>query len=114
MKRFAAKLLFQYRVVVDGPQGKIRICEERIVTFLATSPSAALKTAAGKGTKAKRNYLNDEGNKVFFEFVGVMDLLKLGSECEPDEVWYDINKRMLPMERRRSILPSRAALLSRA
>jgi len=24
------------------------------------------------------------------EFVGVLDLLDLGPECGPDEVWYDI------------------------
>jgi len=42
---------------------------------------------------------------VFFEFVGVTDLLKLGLECEADEVWYDIVQKLKPMERRRELVP---------
>ena len=42
---------------------------------------------------------------MFFEFVGVTDLLKLGLECEADEVWYDIVQKLKPMERRRELIP---------
>jgi hypothetical protein len=42
---------------------------------------------------------------VHFEFVGVLDLLELGVECDADEVWYDIVERVRPMERRHAILP---------
>ncbi len=55
--------------------------------------------------KAQLKYKNSDGNAVHFEFVGVMDLLELGLECEPDEVWYDIRDRLLPMERRDRLLP---------
>jgi hypothetical protein len=42
---------------------------------------------------------------VRFEFVGVLDLLELGLECEADEVWYDTRQMLTPMERRESLIP---------
>jgi hypothetical protein len=42
---------------------------------------------------------------VHFEYVGVLDLLRLGPECEEDEVWYDIKIMKLPKERARKVLP---------
>jgi hypothetical protein len=35
----------------------------------------------------------------------VLDLLHLGVECEPNEVWYTIRQRVRPMERRSSLIP---------
>ena len=49
---------------------------------------------------------NDEGHTVYFEFIGVMDLLCLGAECDDDEVWYDIRERLLPMERSDVFVPA--------
>ncbi|MGO4774396.1 hypothetical protein AB4084_02530, partial [Lysobacter sp. 2RAB21] len=54
--------------------------------------------------------LNSDGNPVFFEFVGVMDLLGLGVECDDDEVWYDIVVRKQPMERAAQLLPDESEL----
>ena len=34
-----------------------------------------------------------------------MDLLDIGIECGPDEVWYDITTRKRPMERRDELIP---------
>jgi hypothetical protein len=34
-ERYAAKLLFQFRVEVNGDSGKRRLCEERIVVLEA-------------------------------------------------------------------------------
>jgi hypothetical protein len=39
-----------------------------------------------------------------------MDLLCLGSECEADEVWYEIRERLLPMERRDKLIPKEGEL----
>jgi hypothetical protein len=39
-----------------------------------------------------------------------MDLLRLGSECEEEEVWYDITERLLPMERSARLIPLARAL----
>lgn len=112
-KRFAAKLLFQFRVVVDGESSRRRTCEERTVVFRAASARSALANARRKGRSAQYRYKNDQGNPVHFEFVGVTDLLCLGPECAPDEVWYDMREMVMPMERRKRILPTDAALLAR-
>ena len=103
--RYAAKLLFQYRVDVDGDPGKRRVCEERIVVFEAKDAHAALKKSQRRGKHAEHSYSNDRGNTVYFEFIGIIDLLELGIECDEDEVWYDIRERMLPMESRKKLIP---------
>src|SRR5262249_53698728 len=103
--RYAAKLLFQFRVMVDGKPNKKRTCEERVIVLSAETADAALKKAKAYGKAAKHTYKNNYGNSVHFELVGILDLLRLGAECEDDEVWYDITERLEPMERRRSIIP---------
>jgi hypothetical protein len=110
LQRYAAKLLFQFRVVVDGDPGKRRLCEERIVLLKALTAKDALAKAKSKAKQGQHSYKNDEGNKVHFEFVGVLELLQLGIECDNDEVWYDIVERMLPSERRDRLIPPETKL----
>jgi hypothetical protein len=105
MKRYAAKLMFQFRVVVDGESGKRRTCEDRIIVIRAKSAESALLAAKRHGKKSEISYSNDEGNPVHFEFVGVMDLLELGLECAENEVWYEIVDRLCPSERRSKLIP---------
>jgi hypothetical protein len=109
-ERYAAKLLFQFRVTVDGDDGIMRTCEERIVVLRATHARDALAQAKRRGRKVQHRYRNGDGHPVAFEFVGVMELLHLGAECDEDEVWYDIVTRKQPMERAVSILPDKSAL----
>ena len=90
--------------MVDGSPGIRRTCEERIITFSATHGRAALREAKKRGRAAQHHYKNNEGNPVYFEFVGVMELLRLDPTCDADEVWYDISERVRPMERRASII----------
>jgi len=106
VNRYAAKLLFQFRVMVDGDPGKRRLCEERIVVFRARSADDALRLAKREGIDCQHEYTNAHGNPVHFEFVGVLELLCLDPACEPDEVWYDIVERLLPMERKGRLLPA--------
>ncbi len=113
MTRYAAKLLFQFHVAVKGDPGKRRLCEERIINFNARSPREALRVAKLRGKRGEHAYKNTDGNKVSFQFVGVLDLMSLGIECDEDEVWYDIRERMLPMERRARIVPNDRELLGR-
>lgn len=113
MTRYAAKLIFQFRVNIDGDSGKRRLCEERIINFNARSAHDALNKAKRRGKKAENSYKNSDGNRVSFEFVGVMDLMSLGVEADADVVWYEIRQRMMPMERRRKILPRDRDLLAR-
>ena len=104
--KYAAKLLFQFRVADGGGRSNImRTCEERIVLVLAPTARKALALAKRRGKLAQHRYKNDNGSDVHFEFVGIMDLLHLGVECGDDEVWYDITQRKLPMERAATILP---------
>ncbi|MBY0526118.1 MAG: DUF4288 domain-containing protein [Gemmataceae bacterium] len=110
MKRFAAKLLFQFRVIVDGDSGKRRLCEERIISLDAKSARKALSLAKRRGHKGQYRYKNSDGNPVHFEFVGVMELLCLGAECAEDEVWYDMVEHLLPMERKERLVPPESDL----
>jgi hypothetical protein len=113
MPRYAAKLLFQFRVDVNGGPGKRRLCEERIINFSARSPREALRSAKRRGKKGEHSYKNSDGNTVSFEFVGIMDLMSLGLEADEDEVWYEMGERVLPMERRGKIIPEDNVLLRR-
>lgn len=99
MHRYSTKLLFQFRVTVDGDPGKRRTCEERIVVLHTTSAAKALASAKRKGRASEHSYTNNDGNPVDFQFVGVMELLQLDPVCKEDEVWYEITERLLPMER---------------
>jgi len=104
VRRYSAKLLFQWRPVRDGVSRKRRICEERIVTYEARSPKSAL-------TKAKRLGKSDEfkdrqdGIDIFFEFIGVLELLDVTS-LPDEEVWWQLVERVQPGERRASIVPA--------
>ena len=109
-QRYSARLLFQFRVVVDGDAGKRRLCEERIITFTATHARAALREAKKRGRAARHSYKNSYGSPVHFEFVGVLELLCLDPECEADEVWYHIVERVTPMERRATLIPPESEL----
>ena len=109
-KRYAAMLLFQFRVMVAGKPGKRRLCEKRIVNFAARSGRAALTKAKRRGRAAQHSYRNSDGNPVHFEFIGVQDLLCLDPACEPDEVWYDIVQLQTPMERRSKLIPPESEL----
>jgi uncharacterized protein DUF4288 len=104
-RRFAATLLFQFRVVIRGDSGKRRVCEKRIINFVAQGARRALSTARKAGRAAEYRYRNLSGYQVRFEFVGLLDLMELGVECGPDEVWYDIITMVRPMERRRKLIP---------
>ncbi len=105
MSRYAAMLLFQYRVVIGGKSSLMRTCEKRIIVLTAASAHIALTAAKRRGKAAMVSYKNSDNNPVHFEFIGVLDLLRLGVECETDEVWYDILTLKSPKERTKSILP---------
>lgn len=106
MTRYAAKLMYQFRVDKGRGTPKRRLCEERTVLIDARSAGAALATARRKGRRAEHHYDNAFGATVYFEFIGVMELLALGAECEPDEVWYELVYRHSPLERRDAFIPA--------
>jgi len=104
-RRYSAKLLFEFHVVVDGGSATRRLCEERILVIDAASGREALTKAKRAGRAGQYRYRNSNGQPVHFRFVGVQDLLHLGPECEDNEVWYAITQRVRPFERRAKVLP---------
>jgi len=108
--RYAAKLLFQFRVIVDGKSLQRRLCEERIILIDAGTARQALQLAKRRGKQGEFDYEGGDGHPVQFEFVGVMDLLELGIECDEGEVWYDIVERLSPSERRDRLIPPESEL----
>ena len=111
-QRFSAKLLFQYRVG-SSKNSKFRICEERIVTFREIDARTALDKAKKIGSSSEESYKNDEGGHVHIEFIGVRDLMQLGAESELGEVWYEIKTMLLPMERKKKLIPPEKELIAR-
>ena len=106
MKRYSANLLFQYRADLGrGRSDIMRRCEERIIVLTALNAESALRKAKVHGTKAQFTSTTEAGNALYFEFIGVTDLLELGIECLPEEVWYGISIRKQPMEQKNKIIP---------
>lgn len=101
MQRFAAKLLFQYRV---GEDSLYRICEERIIVFNARGARAALRHAKRIGKGSESSFVNDGGDTVRIELVGIRDFMHLGLECEEGVVWYEIRTMFRPMERKAALV----------
>lgn len=87
MKRYSAKLLFQYRIDIDGDPGRFRTVEERIVTTHSPDGRSALQAFKDTGRADESSYVNDDGNPVFIEFVGVVDMMELDLECRQSDVW---------------------------
>jgi hypothetical protein len=112
-QRYAAMLLFQFRVVTATVSNKRRLCEKRLILLTAPNGRTALRAAKRRGREAQHSYLNEDGGRVWFEFVGVLDLVHLGVECEPDEVYYQLCRLTEPMERRATLLPPESRLQGR-
>jgi hypothetical protein len=112
MNRYAAKLLFQFRVTVGRVSNRRRRCEERIIVLRASSARGALVQAKRYGNRNRYTYDNTDGNDVHFEFLGVMELLELGLECDKEEVWWEHVHRIRPSEKRSSLIPTDAELLT--
>jgi hypothetical protein len=102
---YAAKLLFQWRVIASRKQYKRRVCEERVILMRARNPREALKKAKRYGAS---ECFNDhrKDRKVFFEFIGVVDLDDMKTEFNesPAEVWYELREMLQPMERKQRLL----------
>jgi hypothetical protein len=107
-KRFAAMMLFQFRTVKNGITNQRRVCEERIVLFEAFSAKQALSLAKKRGRKEEFSYLDNDA-EVFFEFIGIKELLELIS-LEKDEVWWHLTEKVMPMENRHKLIPEESQL----
>ena len=114
MEKYAVKLLFQFRI--DSVTiCKMRTSEEKIILFKhdLTIDNNIFKTINKRAKEDEFNYLNDDGNIVYYEYVGIIDICHLGVEVDNDVVWYDIKTLLTPMERKEKILPSLKQLKKR-
>lgn len=113
MNKFSVKLLFQFRIDTKKDQAKMRTCEERIVIFEVTDKATLIDKAIQRGKSTEFDFLNDDGDVVYFEFIGIVDICHLGVEVENDEVWYDIKTLLTPMERKYKWIASAKQLKNR-
>jgi len=109
--RMAAKLLFQFRVIIDNSSGIYRKCEERYVVFdIVTDVYETLDRIYECAKNKNRSFKNCGGNKVYFEFVGISDYIIMGAECEENEFWYDFVVKKLPMENKKKLTMSKSEI----
>lgn len=122
-KPFTALLLFQYHFVPHkGKKSLMRLCERTMFTFKARNARDALRHAKhlgkirsfkfGEPDKYGNVYSRCVGGDMFFEFVGVLDLVELVGEPERSEgeVWYDMPRIKAPMERAKKLIPDERSL----
>src|SRR5947208_15023939 len=114
MRRYAAKLLFDWnRDPVTGSR-VMRLFEERIVVFDirsarafdAHSARAAVAAARRLGSRSELRYKS--GHRL--RFVGRVQLMELGAECGEGEVWWELRRRRMTLARARALLPADKAL----
>lgn len=81
-----------------------------MILIKAKSAREALRLAKRHARRRHFSFRTTDGGRIAFEFVGILDLLHLGVECEPEEVWYDIIELVRPMERRGKLIPPEGEL----
>jgi hypothetical protein len=69
--------------------------------FPARSPRASVERAKRLGKQAELRY--DSGHRL--RFVGILQLMELGVECAPGEVWWEFRRRRRAKERARTLVP---------
>jgi len=106
MARYAAKLLFEWYPDPITGNRLMRLSEERIVVFPARSPRASVERARRLGKQAELRY--DSGHRL--RFVGILQLMELGVECAPGEVWWEFRRRRRARERARTLVPAEKTL----
>ncbi|MBP3694749.1 MAG: hypothetical protein J6J31_10005 [Thermoguttaceae bacterium] len=114
-KCLALKLLFQFRIPIDGNDGTFRRCEERYIMLEIQENETVDQLIDRFYASAKKenfSYKNINGDSVFLEFVGVLDYI-LWDYDPQNEFWYDYTTRKLPMERKKELTLSKTELKRR-
>lgn len=104
--RYSIKLLFQFRIVKNKVSNKRRLCEERILRIDAANVEDAIDLARIIGENNQHKYKNKLGEVIHFEFIGILDIIKLHEKMESSEVWYEFKRLAFPMERKSKLLPN--------
>ena len=112
--RLALKLLYQFRVVINGSSGVFRRCEERYIVLDAPDgPLEAFEKFYKERKRRNHSYTSTDGHRVHCEFVGIIDYILLGTECCENEFWYDFFIKKLPMERKNVLTLSKSEIKTR-
>jgi len=94
MGRYAANLLFEYRVK-ETPTPR-PLCERRIVVFQASGARDAIRRAKGRGKRGEYSYRNASDQTVQITFIGLIDVISL-EDCEKNEAYYSMRRTSNPM-----------------
>ena len=123
--KLSLKLLYQFRVMVDGTPGTYRQCDERYVVMDVENDDveAAIDRFFAKIKETNFRSRNTDGNTFFYEFVGVLEFMIWELEPIPfwdterddevEEFWYEYRVRKLPMENRKKLTISKAEMKKR-
>jgi hypothetical protein len=114
MPKYSAKLLYRFRVSPQSKRKQKYTCIESIVVFTAKDPESALDHCMKVGGRNSCRYRNTDGRDVKLEFLGVMDMERITSEFDKEEVWYDVRERLLWPQRIKRLIPTRKSLLERS
>jgi hypothetical protein len=106
VKRYAAKLLFDWNPDPVTGSRDTRLFEERIVVFNARSARGALAAAKRLGRQSELRY--DSGLRL--RFVGLMQVMELGVECAEGEVWWEFSRRRMTIAQAKARLPADRSL----
>ena len=107
--KFAAMLLFQFRTERFNIVNKKRVCEERIYHIYCQNKNDAFTKALAIGKREEFDYV-DNDKKVFFEFVGILDIVELDVVEDENLVWSRFIEKIEPMERKDKIIPPKTKL----
>jgi hypothetical protein len=110
-QRYSAKVLFGFRYG-DSTCWDSK-CLESIYHYRASSPREAIAKARRFAKSEEVDYMNTYGERVRYEFLGILDMIRLGGVDRLEEVWSDVRERNLTAERVKRIIPSDADLLER-
>jgi hypothetical protein len=113
MERYAANLLFEYRIK-EAPSSR-PLCERRIVVLNASSDRDAIRRAKKRGKQSEYSYRNADDQTVQIRFVGLIDVIDLLA-CEADEVYYSLQRMSNPARHVRpdedlSVVASQSAVI---
>ena len=73
---------------------------------MAANAGAALQIANNRGKEEEFDYEESNGDRVYFEFVGVTELVELTTLNGDDEVWSRFVEKITPIERKDKLIPS--------
>ena len=108
---YAAGILTQCRVVVNGKNNKMRPCSIEICLLQAKSDRDALRLAQKKGKSEEVSYENSDGNMVHTEFVGITHLIDITFDSQFDEIGLWSGIMLNPMERKARLTMSDEKLM---